>query len=48
LNGLVHGVLDGTGGGAGEFDEFIDWVFHVCFFRVLKKDDKKLSRAIYL
>jgi hypothetical protein len=32
LNGLVNGVLDGTGGGAGEFDEFIDWVFHVCFY----------------
>jgi hypothetical protein len=30
-NGLVHGVLDGTGGGAGEFDEFIDWVFHIWF-----------------
>ena len=31
LNGLVHRVLDGRGGGAGEFDEFIDGVFHVWF-----------------
>jgi hypothetical protein len=31
LNGLVNGVLNGSGGGAGEFDEFIDWVFHVQF-----------------
>jgi hypothetical protein len=32
LNGLVNGILDGSGRGAGEFDEFIDWVFHVRFF----------------
>ena len=28
LDGLVHGVLDGSGGGAGEFDEIIDVVLH--------------------
>ena len=33
LNGLVHRVLDGRGGGAGEFDEFIDRVFHIQLFR---------------
>jgi hypothetical protein len=32
LNGLVNGILDGSGGGAGKFDEFIDWVFHIRFF----------------
>jgi hypothetical protein len=32
LNGLVNGILNGSGGSAGEFDEFIDWVFHVWFF----------------
>jgi hypothetical protein len=32
LNGLVNGVLNGSGGGAGEFDEFIDWVFHIRVF----------------
>jgi hypothetical protein len=46
LNGLVNGVLDGSGGGAGEFDEFIDWVFHIWFFECLNKDDKKFSRVI--
>ena len=29
LNGLIHRVLNGRGGGTGEFNEFIDWVFHV-------------------
>jgi hypothetical protein len=29
LNGLAHRVLNGSGGGAGEFDDFIDWVFHI-------------------
>ena len=29
FNGLVNGVLDRSGRGAGEFDEFIDVVFHV-------------------
>ena len=33
LNGLTNGVLDGGGRGAGEFDEFIDVVFHIRFFR---------------
>ena len=28
LNGLINGVLDGSGRSAGEFDEFIDRVFH--------------------
>ena len=34
-NGLVHGVLDGGGGSAGEFDEFIDGVFHFGVFRLV-------------
>jgi len=34
LNGFVHGILDGSGRGAGEFDEFIDVVFHAWFFPV--------------
>jgi len=29
LDGLIHCILDGIRGGAGEFDEFIDRVFHV-------------------
>jgi len=29
FNGLFHRVLHGRGGGAGEFNEFINWVFHV-------------------
>ena len=33
FNGLINGVLDGSGRGAGEFDEFTDVVFHVRFFR---------------
>src|ERR1035438_2517437 len=33
LNGLINGVLDGRGRGAGEFDEFIDVIFHVRFSR---------------
>ena len=37
LNGLVNGVLNGSGGGAGEFNEFIDWVFHTLFFRHRKR-----------
>jgi hypothetical protein len=28
LQGVFHGLLDGFGGSAGEFDEFIDGVFH--------------------
>ena len=31
FNGLINGVLDGSGRGSGEFDEFIDVVFHVRF-----------------
>ena len=31
LDGVAHGVLDGIGGSAGEFDEFVDGVFHVQF-----------------
>jgi hypothetical protein len=27
-DGFSDGVLDGGGGSAGEFNEFIDWVFH--------------------
>jgi hypothetical protein len=29
LNGLINGVLDRSGRGAGKFDQFIDVVFHV-------------------
>jgi hypothetical protein len=29
LRRLAHGILDGGGRGAGEFNEFIDWVFHI-------------------
>jgi len=32
LNSFFNGVLDGSGRGAGEFDEFIDVVLHVRFF----------------
>ena len=32
LNGPGNSVFDGSGGGAGEFDEFIDVVFHGLFF----------------
>jgi hypothetical protein len=32
LNGLVNGILNGSAGGAGEFDELVDLVFHVRFF----------------
>jgi hypothetical protein len=32
LNGVIHGVLDGSRGSAGKFDEFIDRVFHLRFF----------------
>jgi hypothetical protein len=32
LNSLLNRVLDRGGGSAGEFDEFIDVVFHVRFF----------------
>jgi hypothetical protein len=31
---LTNGILDGSSGGAGEFDEFIDVVFHVRFCRL--------------
>jgi hypothetical protein len=27
LDGLFHGVLDGFGGGASKFDEFVNGVF---------------------
>src|ERR1039457_4636603 len=37
LNGLINGVLDGSGRGAGEFDEFIDWIFHTRFFRYRRR-----------
>ena len=33
LNGLTHRVFNGNGGGAGEFDDFIDGVFHIERFR---------------
>jgi hypothetical protein len=33
LNGPGNSVLDGSGGGAGEFDELIDGAFHVRFSR---------------
>jgi len=38
LNDPGNSVLDGSGGGAGEFDEFIHVVFHVRFFRLPEKD----------
>jgi hypothetical protein len=28
FDGGFHGVLNGSGGSAGEFDEFIDGIFH--------------------
>ena len=28
LNGAIHRVLYGGAGGAGEFDDFIDWIFY--------------------
>jgi len=34
--GVGNRVLDGCGGGAGEFDEFIDWIIHV--FSLLHRD----------
>ena len=36
LNGPANSVLDGGGGGAGEFDEFIDVVFHIWFFGLVR------------
>ena len=33
FNGLINGLFDGSGPGAGEFDEFLDVIFHVRFFR---------------
>jgi hypothetical protein len=36
LNGPGNSVLDGSGGGAGEFDEFIDVGFHVRFFGLVR------------
>jgi hypothetical protein len=33
FNGLINGLLDGSGRGAGEFGEFIDVIFPVRFFR---------------
>jgi len=38
LYGPGNSVLDGSGGGAGEFDKFIDVVFHVRFFRLPEKN----------
>jgi hypothetical protein len=32
LDGLLHGILHGEGGSAGEFNEFIDGVFHAHFW----------------
>ena len=32
FNGVFNGVLDGSHGGADEFDKLIDWVFHKQFF----------------
>ena len=29
VNRLTHRVFNGSGGGAGKFDDFIDWVFHI-------------------
>jgi hypothetical protein len=40
FNGLVHRVLDGRGGSAGEFDEFIDRVFHIRLFRYRKEQSR--------
>jgi hypothetical protein len=31
LNGLINGILNGIRGSAGEFDEFIDGIFHARF-----------------
>jgi len=36
LNGPANSVLDGGGGGAGKFDEFIDVVFHILFFGLVR------------
>jgi hypothetical protein len=41
LDGLVHGVLDGSGGSASKFDEFIDGVFHMQFL------DSRISESQY-
>jgi hypothetical protein len=46
FNGLINGVLDGSGGGAGEFDEFIDVVFHVRFFQYSRV--RSLGMSAYL
>ena len=35
--GLGSSVLDGSGGSAREFDEFIDWVFHTRFLRIINR-----------
>jgi len=32
FNGVIYRILDGSAGGAGEFDDFIDWIFHVMRF----------------
>jgi len=37
LNGLIHGILNGSGGSAGEFNEFIDGFFHTRFFGYRKR-----------
>ena len=40
FNGLGNGVLDGRGRGAGEFDEFVNVVFQVRFFRYRRRTIK--------
>jgi hypothetical protein len=32
FDGVFHGILNGSGGGAGKFDEFIDGIFHRRFW----------------
>ena len=33
-NGLANGVLNGSRGGAGQFDEFIDVIFHAKSYKL--------------
>src|SRR5690348_14784622 len=42
LKGLIYGVLDGSGRCPSEFDEFIDWFFHVLFVRLSRCETKSL------
>jgi hypothetical protein len=46
LNGPGNSVLDGSGGGAGELNEFIDVAFHVWFFRYSRI--RRLGMSAYL